>query len=112
MVWIIWELAPSWSRLIGLLTGLRARRLRRGARRPSCSTGTAGDELKRFTAGGDPNDLAMTLALALPMAWYLGMTYQQPDPPVDLPRVHPGGLMAIGLTGVARRHDRGDRRAH
>ncbi len=32
-------------------------------------------ELRRFAAvESDPNNLAMTLALAMPMAWYLGMT--------------------------------------
>ncbi len=56
--------------------------------------------LRRFAAGGvDPNDLAMTLALALPMAWYLGMTYRQPLLRWVCRGYLPVAVVAIGLTG-------------
>jgi O-antigen ligase len=36
---------------------------------------SSGGQLRRFAAvGSDPNSLAMTLALAVPMAWYLAVT--------------------------------------
>ena len=73
----------------------------------------AGHDLKRFTAvQSDPNSLAMTLALALPMAWYLGMTYKNPILRWICRGVHRGGRGRDRPHGVARRHGRGDRRAH
>jgi O-antigen ligase len=54
-----------------------------------------------FSGGeaGDPNDLAMTLALAMPMAWYLAITSRRPL----VQWIGRGyvlvGLVAIGLTG-------------
>ena len=59
----------------------------------------AGNELKRFTAvQSDPNSLAMTLALALPMAWYLGMTYKNPILRWVCRVFIAVGVVAIGLT--------------
>jgi len=71
VVLIIWEIAPSWSRLTGLMMGYVL-----GGYVAALATlmlyRQAGNEPKRFTAvQSDPNSLAMTLALALPMAWYL-----------------------------------------
>jgi O-antigen ligase len=56
-------------------------------------------ELKRFTAvESDPNSLAMTLALALPMAWYIGMTNRNAILRWVCRGVIAVGLGAIGLT--------------
>ena len=73
----------------------------------------AGEELKRFAAvQSDPNSLAMTLALALPMAWYLGMTYKNPILRWVCRVFIADGPGRDRPDGVARRHARGDRRAH
>jgi O-antigen ligase len=59
-----------------------------------------GEALRRFAAAGvDPNDLAMTLALALPIAWYLGMSMRRPILRWVFRAYLPIGLFAIGLTG-------------
>jgi O-antigen ligase len=99
VLWMMWELASSEARLRGLLTAFvfgayvaafetfRVYRREVGA-------------LRRFAAGGlDGNDLAMVLALALPMAWYLGMTYRQPLLRWICRAYIPVGVLTIGLTG-------------
>jgi len=96
---MIWELAPSWRRLLGLLTAYVL-----GAYVAALDTIVVyrreGAALRRFAAAGfDPNDLAMTLALALPMAWYLGMTYRQPLLRWVCRGYLPVSLVALGLTG-------------
>jgi O-antigen ligase len=100
VLWIIWELAPNFKKLRGLMLayvlGSYVAALITIVLRPQ-ENGHMGS---RFTAEGfDPNDLGMTLALALPMAWYLGMTYQRPL----LRWVCRGyllvGVVALGLTG-------------
>jgi O-antigen ligase len=54
----------------------------------------------RFAAEGfDANDLAAALALALPMAWYLGSVHSQPLLRWLCRAYVPVGLVAIGLTG-------------
>jgi O-antigen ligase len=99
VVWMIWELARSWPRVVGLLlayvlgayvaVGDTIRTYR-----------TEGSALRRFSAGAtDPNDLAMTLALALPMAWYLGMTHSRPLIRWVCRAYVPLGMLAIVLTG-------------
>lgn len=98
-VWMIWELAPSEGRLRGLLTAYVF-----GAYIAVFDTlmlyRTQAAALRRFAAGGaDPNDLAMVLALALPMAWYLGMTYRQPLLRWICLGYVPIATVAIGLTG-------------
>ncbi len=99
VLWMIWELAPSKQRQLGLLmayvfgayiaafdTILLSRRAVGG--------------VARFAAGGaDPNDNAMVLALGLPMAWYLGMTYRQPLMRWVCRAYLPVAILAIGLTG-------------
>src|SRR5690606_31979366 len=56
--------------------------------------------LRRYAAGGgDANDLAMILALAIPMAWYLGTVYRQPLLRWLCRGYLPVALVAIGLTG-------------
>ncbi|MFL5476144.1 MAG: O-antigen ligase family protein, partial [Gemmatimonadales bacterium] len=99
MVWMIWELAPSRSRLIGLLSAYVL-----GSYVSALDTillyRRAGGAAQRFAGGGgDPNDLAMTLAAAIPMAWYLGMTSQRPIVRWACRAYIPVGLLAIGLTG-------------
>lgn len=99
MVWMVWELAPSRQRLLGLMTAYVL-----GAYVTAFDTirlyRTAGGALRRFAAGAfDPNDLAMILALALPMAWYLGMSYRQPLLRWLCRAFVPIGVLAIGLTG-------------
>jgi O-antigen ligase len=60
---------------------------------------TAEGTLRRYAAvQSDPNNLAMTLALALPMAWYLGVTYRSPLLRWACRLFLPLGLFAIGLT--------------
>jgi O-antigen ligase len=56
--------------------------------------------LARFSAGGlDANDLAMMLALAIPMAWYLGMTHRRPILRWICRAYVPVGVLTVGLTG-------------
>lgn len=102
VLWIIWELAPSWPRQLGLLTAYVF-----GAYVAALATvmlyRREGGELRRFAAvESDPNSLAMTLALALPMAWYLGVTYRQP-----ILRWACRGYLAVGLVAVALTASRG-----
>ncbi len=99
VLWIIWQLAPSKQRILGLLVAYVL-----GAYVAALDTifvfrNQAG-ALRRFAAGGvDPNDLANILALGLPMAWYLGMTYRRPLVRWVGRAYLPIGLLAIGLTG-------------
>jgi O-antigen ligase len=95
---ILWEIAPSWSRLIGLMTAYVF-----GAYVAALATlmlyRQEARELNRFAAvQTDPNSLAMTLALALPMAWYLGMTFKNPILRWVCRAFIAVGLVSIGLT--------------
>ncbi len=99
VVWMIWEVARSWPRLLGLLVAYVL-----GAYVAAFNTlllyRREAGALRRFTAGGtDPNDLAMTLALALPMAWYLGMRHRHALIRWICRVYLPVGVLAIGLTG-------------
>jgi O-antigen ligase len=99
VLWIIWELAPDTRHQRGLLTayvfGSYVGALLTIIVRPSVAHTTT-----RFAAEGfDPNDLGMTLALAIPMAWYLGMTYRQPLLRLACRGYLLIGVVAIGLTG-------------
>ncbi len=99
VVWMIWELAPSRERQLGLLTAFVF-----GAYVAAFDTlllfRSQGEMLRRFAAGGaDPNDSAMMFALALPMAWFLGMTYQHTLLRWICRAYLPVGLVALGLTG-------------
>jgi O-antigen ligase len=99
VLWMIWEVAPSWSRQLGLLTAYVF-----GAYVAAFGTlmlyRTEAGALRRFTAmETDPNTVAMTLALALPMAWYLGVSYRQPVLRWVCRGFLPVGLVAVGLTG-------------
>ena len=99
MVWMIWELAPSRGRVLNLLLAYVL-----GAYMASFQTlllyHSSGGGLRRFAAGGvDPNDLAMTMALGVPMAWYLSNTYRTPVVRWICRGYLPIGVLAIGLTG-------------
>lgn len=100
VMWMVWELAPNLRRQLGLLLAYVC-----GASVAALSTimvyrSLLGTNSRRFAAEGfDPNDLGMTLALALPMAWYLGMTYPKPLIRWCCRLYLPVGLVAIGLTG-------------
>jgi O-antigen ligase len=98
VLWLIWELAPSAQRQRALMSAyvlgayvaaFETIRLYRRA-----------EEVRRFAAGGgDQNDLAMVLAIGVPMAWYLGMTYRQPLLRWACRAYLPFAVLAIGLTG-------------
>jgi O-antigen ligase len=99
VVWMIWELAPSVTRVRGLFLAFVL-----GAYVAVMDTvllyRRQAGALRRFAAGGaDPNDLAMMLALAIPMAWYLGMVYHRPLLRWLCRAYLPIGVVAIGLTG-------------
>jgi hypothetical protein len=99
VVWIIWELAPSVKRMRGLLTAFLL-----GAFVPAIATILlylrVGGALRRFSAGGaDENSLAMTLALAFPMGWYLGTTTERPLLRWVCRAYMPIGLFAATLSG-------------
>lgn len=105
VLWMIWELAPSFSRqrrlMLAYVCGAYVAAINTIIvyRTLTVAPVALGDTGDRFAAQGfDPNDLGMTLALAVPMAWYLGMTY--PRPLIRwLCRLYlPVALVAIGLT--------------
>ena len=96
---MVWELAPTAKRQVGLLVAYVF-----GAYVAALGTlmlyHSKGAELQRFAAGGgDPNSLAMTLSLGIPMAWYLSMTTQRPLLRWICRAYLPLALLAIGLTG-------------
>lgn len=98
VLWLVWEMAPSRRHQLGLFLAYIL-----GASVTAVQTvmayRTHGDAMRRFSAGAtDPNAVAMTLALALPMAWYLGMTYRQPLLRWICRMYLPVGLLGIGLT--------------
>lgn len=99
VLWMIWEVAQSEGRQRGLLTAYVL-----GAYVAAFDTilvyRRQAEALRRFAAGGaDPNDLAMVLALGVPMAWYLGTTYRQPVLRWVCRAYLPVAVVAIGLTG-------------
>ena len=74
VMWIVWELAPSWKRQLGLMIAYVFGSYLAAAATILQYRREAG-ALRRFAAlDTDPNTLAMTLALAIPMAWYLSAT--------------------------------------
>jgi O-antigen ligase len=96
---MIWELAPSESRQRGLMTAYVFGAYLAAFETIMVFRRQAG-ALRRFSAGGgDANDLAMVLALALPMAWYLGMTYRQALLRWACRAYLPVAIVAVGLTG-------------
>lgn len=99
VVWIVWELSPTPARVHGLFLSYVAGAYVAVADTILIFRNQAG-ALKRFAAGGgDPNDLAMMLALAIPMSWYLGTVYHKPLVRWLCRAYLPIGVVAIGLTG-------------
>ncbi|HKU63226.1 MAG TPA: O-antigen ligase family protein [Gemmatimonadales bacterium] len=99
VLWMIWQLCPTRQRINNLFLAFVA-----GCYVSSFLTmlllRSSGGNLNRYAAGGvDPNDLAMTLALALPCAWYLASTYHRPLLIWVTRGYIPVGIVAIGLTG-------------
>jgi hypothetical protein len=99
VVLMMWELTLSRKALNGLLLAYVL-----GAYVTAIDTirayQTADEVMRRFVAGTfDPNDLAMTLALGVPMAWYLGMTFRRPAMRWLCRAYLPLAVLAIGLTG-------------
>jgi O-antigen ligase len=99
VLWMVWELAPTPRRQLGLLFAYVL-----GAYVAAVNTilvyRRAASTVRRFAAEGfDPNDLAMTLALAMPMAWYLGLMYRRTIWRWLCRGFLPVGLMALVLTG-------------
>ncbi|MGH7513464.1 MAG: O-antigen ligase family protein [Gemmatimonadales bacterium] len=102
VLFMIWELATSWRRVVGLFGAYVL-----GAWVSSVATvllyRRQGEQLRRFAAGGaDANDLAMTLVLALPMAWYLSIVARQ-----RFLRWACRGYLLIGLVSILLTGSRG-----
>jgi O-antigen ligase len=99
VLWMIWELAPTARHQRGLMTAYVLGGYVAAFDTILLYRKEAG-VLRRFAVGGaDPNDLAMVLALGLPMAWYLGTTYRKPILKWVCRCYLPVALVAIGLTG-------------
>ena len=99
VLWMIWEIARSPRAVHGLLLAYVS-----GAYVAALLTLTVlhshGAAMRRYVAGDfDPNDLAMTLTLAVPMAWYLGTVFQGRVLRLFCRAYLPFGLLAVGLTG-------------
>jgi hypothetical protein len=99
VLWIMWELAASVRSQRGLLMAYVLGAYVVAAQTILLSRSEAG-LMRRFAAGGaDPNGVAMTLALALPMAWHLGLTLRHPILRWGCRAYLPIGVVALGLTG-------------
>ncbi|HJR16058.1 MAG TPA: O-antigen ligase family protein [Gemmatimonadales bacterium] len=99
VLWIVWETAATRSRQRGLMGAYVL-----GASVSAIDTiilfQRKAEMMRRFAAGGvDNNDLAMMLALAIPMAWYLATTSRQLIRRWLCTAYLPIALFAIGLTG-------------
>ncbi len=99
VLWIVWQVARSQDRVLGLLLAYVL-----GASIAAFMTmltyHSSGGALRRFAAAGvDPNDLAMKMALALTMAWYLGNVLRNRLFLWICRGYLPVGVVAIGLTG-------------
>lgn len=99
VLWMLWELAPTVDRQRGLMTAFVF-----GAYVSAFETfrvfARSAGSMARFSAGGlDANDLAMMLALAVPIAWYLGMTHHRPILRWICRAYVPVGVLTVGLSG-------------
>lgn len=96
---MIWEVARTKGRLLSLLFAY-VMGCYLAAFQTMLLYRQTGGSLRRFAAGNvDPNDLAMTMALALPMAWYLAQVYHKPILKWICRGYLPVGVLALGLTG-------------
>ena len=98
VLWMMWELAPSPERVRRLLAAFAL-----GGFVPALATiglfVRSHGSLRRFSAAGaDPNSLAMTLALVMPIAWYLSLTTERPLRRWIYRAYIPIGLFATALT--------------
>jgi O-antigen ligase len=99
VLWMLWELASSVDRQRGLMTAFVFGAYVSAFETFKVFAHSAGS-MARFSAGGlDANDLAMMLALAVPMAWYLGMTHRRPILRWICRAYVPVGVLTVGLTG-------------
>jgi O-antigen ligase len=101
-VLMIWELAPKRQALQALMVAYVLGAMVT-AMQILVAYRTHGGVMRRFSAGtSDPNSVAMTLALGLPMAWYLAMTYRRP-----LLRWVCRAYLPVGLFGLMLTASRG-----
>lgn len=102
VLWIMWELAPNPSRILNLcfayVLGSYVAALNTIARYQE-GIGTKRAALRFAAEGFDPNDLGMTLVLALPLAWYLSITHKSTVVRWAARAFIPVGGVAILLTG-------------
>src|SRR5215210_3234331 len=95
---MIWQLASTPRRQLGLLIAYLCGAYVAALVTIALFVQQSG--LRRFAAGGaDPNSLAMTLSLAIPIAWYLGMTSQRALLRWIGRAYLPVSLLVVGLTG-------------
>ena len=98
VLWMVWELAHSRLRQTGLMLAFVFGALVTAFQ--TIITYRLQAELRRFSTGtSDPNAVAMTLALALPIAWYVGMTHHRTLVRWVCRAYLPVGLLAMALTG-------------
>jgi O-antigen ligase len=99
MIWMLWELATTPQRQRALLMAYVFGAYVAAYKTFGVYYSELGTTNVRFSAPNfDPNDLGMLLALAIPMAWYLGSTLEQPLLRWASRLYIPVGLVAIGLT--------------
>jgi O-antigen ligase len=99
MIWMLWELATTPRRQRALLLAYVFGAYVAAYKTFGVYYSELGTTNVRFSAPNfDPNDLGMLLALAIPMAWYLGSTMEQPLLRWVARLYIPMGLVAIGLT--------------
>jgi O-antigen ligase len=98
VLWMVWELAPSRPRQLGLMLAYVLGALVT-AIQTVMSLHMHGSANRFSTGTADPNAVAMTLALAVPIAWYLGMTYRRPLLRWLCRAYLPVGLLGLALTG-------------
>ncbi len=97
--WMVWELGPTRKAQMGLMLAYIL-----GCYVAAFDTillfRHAAEITKRFAAGGgDANDFAMTLALAIPMAWYIGSVHERAWVRLICRGYLPVAIVALGLSG-------------
>jgi O-antigen ligase len=98
VIWMVWELAPSRSRLLWLLFAYVLGTY--VATGETLMVFARSHSLRRFTyEGRNENDLAMGLAVAIPMAWYLASIFRRPALQWAARATLPLCILVIALTG-------------